>query len=77
VQGSDIKDSANVARLRDAGITVHIGHDGNNLGDAGVVVVSTAVKSDNPEVQAARQRKIPIVRRAEMLGDHVADCPAS
>ncbi len=69
VQGSDIKDSANVARLRDAGITVHIGHDGNNLGDAGVVVVSTAVKSDNPEVQAARQRKIPIVRRAEMLGE--------
>ncbi len=69
VQGSDIKDSANVARLRDAGITVHIGHHGNNLGDAGVVVVSTAVKSDNPELQAARQRKIPIVRRAEMLGE--------
>ena len=69
VQGSDLHDSANVTRLRDAGITVHIGHDENNLGDAGVVVESSAVKPDNAEIQAARQHKIPVVRRAEMLGE--------
>ncbi len=69
VQGSDLKDSANVKRLSDMGIPVHIGHDENHLGDAGVIVVSTAVKPDNPEIQAARQRLIPVVRRAEMLGE--------
>ena len=69
VQGSDIADSANVRRLRDAGIPVHIGHDSGNLGSAQVVVVSTAVKRDNPEVQAARKRMIPVVRRAEMLAE--------
>ena len=69
VQGSDIADSANVQRLRAAGIPVAIGHDAANLGDAQVVVVSTAVKRDNPEVLAARQRFIPVVRRAEMLAE--------
>jgi len=69
VQGSDIADNANVRRLRAMGITVHIGHRSENLGDAAVVVTSSAVKRDNPEVQAARQRWIPIVRRAEMLGE--------
>ncbi len=54
VQGSDISDSANVKRLRDAGIKVMIGHDAANLGDAQVVVVSTAVKRDNAEVATAR-----------------------
>ena len=69
VQGSDIAEGANVARLRAAGIPVMIGHDAANLGNAQVIVVSTAVKRDNPEVAAARQRLIPIVRRAEMLAE--------
>jgi UDP-N-acetylmuramate--alanine ligase len=69
VQGSDISDSANVYRLREAGIPVTIGHEAANLGDARVVVVSTAVKRDNPEVMAARARFIPVVRRAEMLAE--------
>ncbi len=69
VQGSDIADSANVRRLREAGIAVAIGHAAENLGDAQVVVVSTAVKADNPEVMAARARLIPVVRRAEMLAE--------
>ena len=59
VQGSDQSDSANVKRLRDHGITVAIGHNAQNLGDAAVVVISSAVKSDNPEVVAARERFIP------------------
>jgi UDP-N-acetylmuramate--alanine ligase len=69
VQGSDIADSANVRRLRDNGIPVAVGHDATNLGTAQVVVTSTAVKRDNPEVVAARARLIPVVRRAEMLAE--------
>lgn len=69
VQGSDIAENANVQRLRKAGITVHIGHDATNLGEAQVVVTSTAVKKDNPEVIAARKKLIPVVRRAEMLAE--------
>ncbi len=69
VQGSDIAESANVQRLRASGIPVAIGHDAANLGDSRVVVVSTAVKRDNPEVVAARARFIPVVRRAEMLAE--------
>ncbi len=69
VQGSDISDSANVKRLRESGIPVAIGHDARNLGNSQVVVTSTAVKPDNPEVQAARSRLIPVVRRAEMLAE--------
>ncbi len=69
VQGSDVADSGNVARLRSIGIPVTIGHDAKNLGDAQVVVISTAVPRDNPEIQGARERLIPIVRRAEMLGE--------
>ncbi len=69
VQGSDISDNANVRRLRDSGIPVAIGHDAANLRDAQVVVVSTAVKPDNPEVKAARAKLIPVVRRAEMLAE--------
>ncbi len=69
VQGSDIAENANVRRLRDAGIEVAIGHDAANLGDAQVIVTSTAVKRDNPEVVAARQKLIPVVRRAEMLAE--------
>ncbi|HJO96670.1 MAG: UDP-N-acetylmuramate--L-alanine ligase [Rhodospirillales bacterium] len=69
VQGSDLNDSAIVKRLREMGIPVSIGHDGANLGRAQVVVVSSAVKPDNAEVMAARQRLLPVVRRAEMLGE--------
>jgi UDP-N-acetylmuramate--alanine ligase len=69
VQGSDLAESANVKRLRDKGIQVAIGHQADNVGNAGVVVVSSAVKRDNPELVAARARRIPVVRRAEMLAE--------
>jgi UDP-N-acetylmuramate--alanine ligase len=69
VQGSDLSENANVARLRAAGIQISIGHDAKNLGQAQVVVVSTAVPRDNPEVVAARRKLIPVVRRAEMLAE--------
>src|SRR5712675_1593470 len=69
VQGSDVADSANVRRLRDKGIDVAIGHDARNLDGADVVVVSSAVKRDNPELAAARARRLPVVRRAEMLAE--------
>jgi UDP-N-acetylmuramate--alanine ligase len=69
VQGSDQSDGGNVRRLRDLGVPVEIGHRAENLGGAEVVVVSSAVKPDNPEVLAARARKLPVVRRAEMLGE--------
>lgn len=69
VQGSDIADNYNVERLRKKGVTVHIGHSADNLGEARVVVVSSAVKADNPELVAARARMVPVVRRAEMLAE--------
>ncbi|MEL6436736.1 MAG: UDP-N-acetylmuramate--L-alanine ligase [Pseudomonadota bacterium] len=69
VQGSDQADGANVQRLRAKGIDVFVGHAPENLGDAEVVVVSTAIKKDNPELVAARERLLPVVRRAEMLAE--------
>ena len=69
VQGSDVSDSANVKRLRDLGIPVFVGHAAKNLGDAQVVVVSTAIKADNPELIEARLKFLPVVRRAEMLAE--------
>lgn len=69
VQGSDAADNANVQRLREKGITVFVGHRGENLGEARVVVVSSAIKADNPELVAARARFLPVVRRAEMLAE--------
>src|ERR1700726_3999685 len=69
VQGSDVADSANVRRLRDKGIDVTVGHDARNLDGADVVVVSSAVKRDNPELVAARSQRLPVVRRAEMLAE--------
>jgi UDP-N-acetylmuramate--alanine ligase len=69
VQGSDIAKSANVQRLRKLGVKVTIGHAPANVDEAQVVVISSAVKPDNPEVLAARERFAPIVRRAEMLGE--------
>jgi len=69
VQGSDASDSANVKRLRDKGATIAVGHSAAALGNAEVVVVSTAIKRDNPELAAARARRLPVVRRAEMLAE--------
>jgi len=69
VQGSDQSDSANVQRLRAKGIDVFVGHKAENLGDAEVVVVSTAIKKNNPELIAAREKLLPVVRRAEMLAE--------
>ena len=69
VQGSDIADSYVVDGLRQRGIKVMIGHSADNLGDAAVVVTSTAVKAGNPERDAALERRIPLVRRAEMLAE--------
>jgi UDP-N-acetylmuramate--alanine ligase len=69
VQGSDVADGGNTRRLADLGIRIMVGHEGENLGAAEVVVVSSAIRPDNPEIAAARARRIPIVRRAEMLGE--------
>ncbi|MFG1189194.1 UDP-N-acetylmuramate--L-alanine ligase [Xanthobacter flavus] len=69
VQGSDVADSANVKRLREHGIKVMIGHAAANVDDAEVVVVSSAIKRDNPELMAARAKRLPVVRRAEMLAE--------
>ena len=74
VQGSDVADSANVARLREQGIVVHIGHEPEHIknqnGDLpAAVVVSSAISNDNPELIAARAAKVPIVQRAEMLAE--------
>jgi UDP-N-acetylmuramate--alanine ligase len=69
VTGSDVSDSANVKRLRDKGIKVAIGHKAENLDGADVVVVSSAIKQDNPELVAARAKRLPVVRRAEMLAE--------
>jgi UDP-N-acetylmuramate--alanine ligase len=69
VQGSDASESGNVARLREKGVTVTVGHKAENVAGADVVVVSTAIKRDNPELTAARARRIPVVRRAEMLAE--------
>jgi UDP-N-acetylmuramate--alanine ligase len=69
VQGSDLTDGANVRRLIELGIPVSVGHDAANLGAAEVVVISSAVGADNPEIGAARARRLPVVRRAEMLGE--------
>lgn len=69
VQGSDQRESPNVKRLAAKGIKTFIGHAAANLVDASFVVISTAVKDDNPELQAARARGLPIIRRAEMLAE--------
>src|SRR5579863_8968660 len=69
VQGSDQADSANVKRLRDKGIRISIGHAAENLTGAQVVVISSAIKADNPELIAARAQRLPVVRRAEMLAE--------
>jgi len=69
VQGSDVADGYVVQGLRDRGIRVMIGHAAENLGDAAVVVTSTAIKKGNPEVDLALERRVPVIRRAEMLAE--------
>ena len=69
VQGSDMADGYVVQGLRDRGIKVMIGHAAENLGDAAVVVTSTAIKKGNPEVDLALERRVPVIRRAEMLAE--------
>jgi UDP-N-acetylmuramate--alanine ligase len=69
VQGSDVAESYVVEGLRKAGIAVKLGHHPDNLGDAAVVVISSAIRKDNPELVCAYERRIPVVRRAEMLAE--------
>lgn len=69
VQGSDATDSYNTQRLKGHGIPVFIGHDAGHVREAKVVVVSSAIKADNPELLAARAARLPVVKRAEMLAE--------
>jgi len=69
VQGSDLRENSVVRRLRRLGVEVFIGHDSGHLGESDVVVVSSAVGRDNPEVAAALEKRLPVVQRAEMLAE--------
>ena len=69
VSGSDLSDGATLQHLRDVGITTFVGHDAAHIANAQAVVTSTAVQADNPEVVAARAKKIPVVPRAQMLAE--------
>ncbi len=69
VQGSDLGENDNVLRLRNIGIKVFVGHKKENIKNASVVVKSTAVKDDNPEIIAARAARVPVVKRSEMLAE--------
>ncbi|MFZ4069870.1 MAG: UDP-N-acetylmuramate--L-alanine ligase [Caulobacterales bacterium] len=69
VQGSDAKAGANTERLAARGAKIMVGHRAENLGEAGVVVVSSAIKAGNPEIDLARERGLPIVKRADMLAE--------
>jgi UDP-N-acetylmuramate--alanine ligase len=69
VTGSDVAENANVKRLRDKGVKIAIGHKAENIDGADVVVISSAIKRDNPELVEARAKRLPVVRRAEMLAE--------
>jgi UDP-N-acetylmuramate--alanine ligase len=69
VSGSDLKESDITRRLASLGATIHAGHRAENVKDVDAVVISSAVKKDNPEVEAARQKWIPVIPRAEMLAE--------
>ncbi|WP_315040598.1 UDP-N-acetylmuramate--L-alanine ligase [Faucicola mancuniensis] len=69
VSGSDIKQSATTERLQSLGVQVFIGHDSKNISEADVVVVSSAIDHTNPEIQSALTARIPVIRRADMLGE--------
>ncbi|MDX1580640.1 MAG: UDP-N-acetylmuramate--L-alanine ligase [Alphaproteobacteria bacterium] len=69
VQGSDLSENANVKRLRELGLKVEVGQKAENLGDAEIVVISSAIREGNEELKAAREARIPVLRRAEMLAE--------
>ncbi len=69
ISGSDISEGANTTRLRDMGVNISIGHSADHISGMDVVVVSSAVDESNPEVVAAKDQKIPVIPRAEMLGE--------
>ncbi|MEQ1568938.1 MAG: UDP-N-acetylmuramate--L-alanine ligase [Myxococcota bacterium] len=69
VSGSDLKESPTLGRLRQLGAIIHLGHDPSNVGEADVVVISSAVRSENAEIRAAHGLSIPVIRRAEMLAE--------
>ena len=69
VSGSDVKKSKNTDRLEKVGAKIYEGHQAENVGNAQVVVYSSAVKEDNPEVVIAKEKKIPVIPRAEMLAE--------
>ena len=72
VSGSDMNENDNVVRLKSLGVHVKIGHDPANLSDADVLVYSSAVPPENPEIIKARLKGIPVIRRAEMLGELIS-----
>ena len=69
VQGSDLKETEITSRLERMGASIKIGHHKNNLMDVAVVVISSAINRDNPELNYARSTGLPVVRRAEMLAE--------
>ena len=69
ISGSDIRESVTTERLRSMGATIYIGHKAENVERADVVVNSTAINSENPEISRCKELRIPLVRRAEMLGE--------
>jgi len=75
VTGSDLSQNPLTERLQSLGVTIFVGHTADNVSAADVVVVSTAVPADNPELSYARERQIPIVPRAVMLGELMRQCP--
>ena len=77
VSGSDLRPSAVAQALADAGATVYVGHDAAHLGDADTVLISSAIPAGNPEVVAARQRGLPVFKRAEFLGRLMPSDPRS
>ena len=72
ITGSDMNENANVSRLKDLGINIQIGHDPKQIGNANVLVYSSAVPPENPEIIKAKQKGIPVIRRAEMLGELIS-----
>ena len=69
ISGSDLQENANTRRLAQFGATILLGHRSDNVAGAHVVVQSSAVADDNPEIQAAREQRVPVVRRAQMLAE--------
>jgi len=69
ISGSDLRESSVTEHLRTKNIRINIGHDPQNIWDADVVVKSSAVVDENPEIASAIHRKIPVIRRAEMLAE--------